>query len=104
MTIRPPGRVTRTISLPTSNGPGGEHGAKDADHEVERLVGQSGQISRVAYLEVEVREALLLCTPVPGLDKVAGNIHAENVRAKLRRWQGRRAVLNFPVAVVRLAC
>ena len=42
--------------------------------------------------EPEVRETLLLRAPVPCFDEVSRDIHAQNVRAKLRCRQGRRAV------------
>jgi hypothetical protein len=38
---------------------GGEQGAKDANDEVEHLVLQPGQIGRIAFLELEVRETML---------------------------------------------
>jgi xanthine dehydrogenase YagR molybdenum-binding subunit len=64
------------------------HGAEDADNEVEPLLLQPRQISRIAFLKPEVRETLLLCTPVPSLDQVASDIHAENIRAQFSRQAG----------------
>ena len=71
MMIRPPGRVTRTISLATSNGRGREHRAEDAHDEIERLVVQVGEVARVPFLKRQVREALFLGPTVPGLDEVS---------------------------------
>ena len=92
MTIRPPGRVTRTISLATSKGFGANMAPKMLTTRSNVLSCSPARSSRIAFLKPEVRETLLLHTPVPGLDQVARDIDAQNVRAKLRRRQGRRAV------------
>jgi hypothetical protein len=50
ITIRPPGRVTRTISLATSNGPWREHRSKDAHDEIKRMILQLLQIGGITFL------------------------------------------------------
>ena len=92
MTIRPPGRVTRTISLATSNGFGVNMAPKMLTTRSNVLSGNPGEIGRIAFLKPEVRKALLLRTPVPGLHEVARDIHTQNVRAKFRRRHSRRAI------------
>ena len=89
--MRPPGRVTRTISFATSNGLGA-HGSEDADHEVEAPIGEFTQIGGIAFLEPAVRQALCLRASVPGFDKIARDIDAEHVGALFGRRQGRRSV------------
>ena len=51
MTMRPPGRATRTISFATSNGLGREHRTEDAHDEIEPLVLEVHEIGGVALLE-----------------------------------------------------
>src|SRR4029077_18884755 len=65
---------------------------EDADDEVEGLILEPSQIGRIAFLEPDVRKALRLGPPVPGLDEVAGDIDAQNVCAALRGGQSRRAI------------
>jgi len=57
MTVRPPRRVTRTIFFGPIEGFRSEHGAEDADHEVEHIILQPGQICCIAFLEPDVRLA-----------------------------------------------
>ena len=92
MTIRPPGRVTRTISLATSNGRGANIAPKMLTTRSKRVVVEVGQIAGVAFLEAQVREARLLRPPVAGLDEVARDVDAEHVGAEPRGRQRGRAV------------
>ena len=56
------------------------------------MIFQLVQIGCIAFLKLAVREALLLCSLVTGLDKVARDIDAQHVRSESRRWQCRRSI------------
>ncbi len=85
MTMRPPGRVTRTISLATSNGRGANIAPKIDTTRSNRSSARSVSARRVALLEPEVVEAFVGGALVPGLDEVAGDVDAEHVGAAARR-------------------
>ncbi len=93
MTIRPPGRVTRTISLATSTGFGANIAPKIADDEIERLVLECGR-GRLASPSSKrhVREAFLGGASVAGGHEVAGDVDAEHVGTEPRRGQRGGAV------------
>ena len=82
--MRPPGRVTRTISLATSNGLGANIAPKTLTDEIEGLVVERGEIGRVAFLEPAVGQAQGRSPSVAGSHEVAGDVDAEHVRAELR--------------------
>src|SRR6516165_12067328 len=84
MTIRPPGRVTRTISLATC--------AKDADNEIEAVILEFVQVRGVAFLKPAIGEAQLLDAPVAGGNQVACDIDAQHVGATLGLGNRGRAV------------
>ena len=90
--MRPPGRVTRTISFATSNGFGANMAPKMLTTRSKRLIGEFAQIGGIAFLEPAVRQARLLRAPVAGFDKIARDIDAEDVGAQLGRRQGGGAV------------
>ena len=50
------------------------------------MIFQLVQIGRIAFLKLAVREALLLCTLVPSLNKVPRDIDAQNIRSESRLW------------------
>src|SRR5947208_2508284 len=70
----------------------GKHRTEDTDDEIECLVRHASKIGGIAFLESEILKTLLLGTPVPGLNEVARDVHAQNVRAKFRSRQGCRTV------------
>ena len=92
MTIRPPGRVTRTISLATSNGLGANIAPKMLTTRSKLSSSSSLQIGRVAFLESAVGEAEAPRSRVARRDEVAGDVDAQHVGAELRRRHGRGAV------------
>ena len=50
------------------------------------MIFQLMQIGRIPFLKLAVREALVLCTPVPSLNKVFRDIDAQHFRSKSRFW------------------
>jgi hypothetical protein len=68
MTIRPPGRVTRTISRATSNGRGANIAPK---------------VRCVAFLETQVRKASRGSSSSSRRDEVGGNVDTKNVSPTL---------------------
>src|SRR6185437_2257275 len=72
--------------------PGREHRAEDRDDEVKAVVPEVFQVGRVAPLEAEVGEAELLGPRVSRRDEILCDVDAEDVRAKLRLGDRRRAV------------
>src|SRR5438477_12717202 len=70
MTIRPPGFVTRTISFATSKGFGANIAPKMLTTKSKRIIPQILQVRRIAFLKLQVRQALLLRALVAGLDEV----------------------------------
>ena len=50
------------------------------------MIFQLVQIGRIAFLKLAVREALLPCMLVSGLDKFARDIDAQHVRSESRLW------------------
>ena len=73
MTIRPPGRVTRVWC---------EHGAEDADDEIEGAVLEIAQVCGVAFLKLAVRKPCSFRAAVAGFDEVRGDIDSEHVCAE----------------------
>ena len=92
MTIRPPGRVTRTISLATSNGFGANIAPKMLTTRSKVSSPISLQVRRVAFLEPAVGKPSALGAAVAGLDEVARDVDTEHVGAEPRRRQRGRAV------------
>jgi hypothetical protein len=68
--------------LATSNGFGREHGAEDADDEIEGAVLEIAQVCGVAFLKLAVREPCFFRAAVACFDEVRGNINSEHVRAE----------------------
>jgi hypothetical protein len=80
ITIRPPGRQIRTISLATSNGFGATIAPKSHD-EVETFVIQLVKVGRITFLKSTVGQSLIACAPVAGLDEISGDVYAQHFRA-----------------------
>ena len=92
MTMRPPGLVTRTISLATSNGLGANMAPKMLTTR-SKLSSASGRRSQASpswkrkFVSPSRVRAL-----VAGVDQVAGDVDAEHVGAELRFGQRGGAV------------
>ena len=82
MTMRPPGRVTRTISLATSNGFGANIAPKMLTTRSKLWSLEVVQVARVALLELQVRQALLGRALVAGLHEVPRDVDAQDVGAE----------------------
>jgi hypothetical protein len=52
ITMRPPGLVTRTISLATSKGLGREHGAENGEGKIKRMVADPIQVARISFTKL----------------------------------------------------
>ena len=85
MTIRPPGRVTRTISLATSNGFGANMAPKMLTTRSKLSSARSARSDASPSWNRQLVRPRLLRPAVAGLDEVARDVDAEHVGAELRR-------------------
>ena len=63
-----------------------ENISQGGHYQVKSMIFQLMQIGRIAFLKIDVREPLFLCTSVPSLDKVPRDIDAQHVRSESRLW------------------
>src|SRR5437762_13342456 len=71
---------------------GRKHRPEDTDHEIKGLVRQLLQIGRIPFLKLKVVQSMLRSPPVPSLDQVPRDIHAQHICAEFGRGQCRRAI------------
>ncbi len=92
ITMRPPGFVTRTISLGDIEGLGCEHGAEHGEGQIKRIVVDAFQIARISFLKLQPVETCLRGAFVPGLHQVPGDIDSHHIGAQTGQRNRRRAV------------
>ena len=92
ITMRPPGFVTRTISLGDVEGLGCEHRAEHREAQIKRIVVDSLQIACIAFMKLQPIETCLCGPLVAGLHKVAGDIDSGHIGAQTGQRDCCRAV------------
>ena len=97
ITIRPPGRVTRTISFATSFGRGANIAPKIETTRSKLSSARSSRFVASPPWNFRLSQPELLCPRVARRDEVLGDVDAENVRARLRLGDGGRTVTTAEV-------
>src|ERR1700687_3626114 len=92
ITIRPPGFVTRTISLATSKGLGANMAAKTREGQTERVVADTLQVTRISLLKWQSVETRLGSSSVAGVNEVLGNVDSNNFSPQAGEGNRRSAI------------
>ena len=79
ITMRPPGFVTRTISLATSKGLGANMAPNTERVKSNEWSLDALQVARISLLKFQPGETRLRSSFVPGVNKVPGNVDSDNV-------------------------
>ncbi len=79
ITIRPPGFVTRTISLATSKGLGANMAPKMDMVKSKRMIGDPLKVAGIPFLKLQACESSFRGALVARIDQVLSDVDASNV-------------------------